>query len=313
MLYVRLFFPLSQFIKPSCTHMLPIFHCRFFFFPFLFFSPANFHLLPSGHSPTRSRFVSAALNVVFQENPAKTRQSGWSVRTVIGSWAPPPPPQFMVRYPALGSAYLAPFAALCSYEIVVLFWEMTSRMQQWPVRPQHVFRIQRVGMMTSTGGAQFSRSALWSLSEYCRNGELFSAKLLFFNWWSVSSSAPWWTAVIHLSAAGSLVHMLFWFPQASWQHHEYLLALTPILNVSRLSLNSTCPTGRVAFQARYLANSRSAVNVSSSNWRRIMFPWSPLWLLILGFVTVSLLGGYYKNLKGFFVFPLKNTVYWDYK
>lgn len=260
MLYVRLFFFLLSSLNQAALT------CFQYFIAVFSFSPANFHLLPSGHSPTRSRFVSAALNVVFQENPVKTRQSGWSVRMVIGSWAPsqtrtPTPSlrKFMVRYPPPGSTYSAPFAALCSYEIVVLLCEMISRMQQWPVRAQHVFWTQRVETTTSTGGTEFCLSVLWSFSEYRRNSELFSAMLLVFNWWSVSSSAPWWTAVIHLSAAGSLVHMLFWFPQAFWQHHEYLLALTPILNVSRLSLNSTRPTGRVAFQARYLANSRSAV------------------------------------------------------
>ena len=50
------------------------------------------------------------------------------------------------------------------------------------------------------------------------NTKLFlrsSLSCFVFSWWNMLQSVQWWTAVIHLRAAGSLVHMLLWFLELS--------------------------------------------------------------------------------------------------
>lgn len=65
------------------------------------------------------------------------------------------------------------------------------------------------------------------------NSKLFmrsSLSCFVFNWWNVSSSVQWWTAGIHSRAAGSLVHMLFWFPELS----DSIMNICPYWHPSRM-------------------------------------------------------------------------------
>lgn len=200
-------------IKPRIIYMLPTSHCCFFF-P----SPPNFHLTaiwPFTH--TVQICERCTLNVVFQENPVKTRKIQFDLPAPWldtghlhtrglsrgSSWSDihPAPGE---RGPAVARSLKEPF---------VLFAENDGR---------ECDSEQRSGC-TAAWFSPFS-FFFWVLP---KTASYSCEAPLVFGWWSVSSSAPWWTAVIRLSAAGSLVCTLLWFPPAFWQRHEYL----PIFSV----------------------------------------------------------------------------------
>lgn len=197
---------------------------------FLFLQTSIF--LPSGRSPTRSRFVSAARWMLsFKKILSKPQNPIWSAKAVIEHWAPshtwPPMRKSMVRYPSSSrgarTCWCAfPHGAVCTFSLRMA--AMNARVTSARVSARQHGEELFVPSIHSVG----------PFLESCRKRWEFLRSLLVFGWWSVSSSAPWWTPVIRLSAAGSLVCTLLWFPPAFWQRHEYF----PVFNVSPALIKS---------------------------------------------------------------------------